>query len=116
MTGTLQHSIANPTRLPLLIVSHADGFAQIFGDRKLVDIRVVNCPSMQMQAGEILAEDYITAVIGPRYRDIYYPGNLVTTFQTRDINAADIASTVTELDFVRKIDRLMSTIQQEAVG
>jgi hypothetical protein len=97
------------TRHPVLILCHADGYIEVYGDHQ-TDVRIQPVPRMTSNAGEILAERYVETVIPRRYRDIYYPGNLLTRDMPREITPAMIANRDMELSMFRMLD----TIQHDA--
>ncbi len=85
-----ENTRANLARPCVLIVGHADGWIEIFGQG--IDARFVNIPTMSSSAGEIMAEDYVSSEIPQRYRDIYYPGNRICVGQLRPFIAQDIVA------------------------
>jgi hypothetical protein len=95
-----------PERHPVLITIHADGFVEVFGDRNKVTAHTVVVPKMQSSAGESLAEEYIEAVLPRRYRDIYFPGNLLGRDMVTTITPGMISNRRWDLAVARGLDEI----------
>lgn len=106
----LQTQQANPRtpRQPVLIVTHADGYFEVFG--RDIDVHVATMAAMDDVAGELVADDYLGITLPDRFRKIYFPGLIKTTGQVRDIRPRDIAYRELRLSMLRA----METIKQGA--
>ncbi|MDZ4849592.1 MAG: hypothetical protein SGI77_09875 [Pirellulaceae bacterium] len=101
-----------PVPPSVLVVAHSDGHIEIFGDQ--VDARSVNTPAMSSSAGEILAEDYISSVLPQRFRDIYFPGNLLAIGMVRTVTPLDLAQYFQFRDSWRKLDSITTLSRRVA--
>lgn len=99
-----------PPKQPVLVILHSDGYVQVYGDRKLVDCHVAIMPQMTSDKGQMLAEQILELELPLRYKQIYWPGNLIGTHQVRTRTLDDIAQTEWELQFCR----VLSAIGQDA--
>jgi hypothetical protein len=101
------------TRHPVLVICHADGYVEVFGD-SATDTKIVPIPAMLSNAGDILAEKYLETILPQRYRDIYYPGNLLAMGQCRTITPSMIADRNLELAMVRTLDNIQHEVGRAA--
>lgn len=60
------------SRQAVLVVTHPDGFVEVFGG-STVDVRCVDMPAVTGPEAERLAEEYVGLAVPRRYQDVYYP-------------------------------------------
>ena len=94
-----------PQREPVLIVLHADGWVECYGESH-VDAHIIVAPYMESIEGEIKAQDYLAGAIPRRYRPLYLPGKCRAADQVRQIRPSDIARRDLELRALDSLDRL----------
>ena len=61
-----------PPRLAVLILSHGDGYLEIFGDG--IDVHLARVPLVGTAEGELLAENWIDATIPPAVQAVVLAG------------------------------------------
>jgi len=59
-----------PMRQPVLILSHADGHLECFGERHL-DVHLARVPAAFSTDVELAAEAVVEMLLPPRYRSLY---------------------------------------------
>ena len=105
-----------PTRQPAFVLLHSDGFAEFYGDKQTIDARIFCVPSMGTPAGEILAEEYISSILTPRQREIYYPGNRLARENWRQVTPTIIARRNDELSLLRALDSIKEELAKIHLG
>jgi len=99
---------ARPPRQPVLILAHADGWVEAFGNRN-IDIHIAMAPAMDSPEGRIAAEAYLDNTLPHRYRGLYVPGNLRAADLLREVHPSDIADRNWRLSMLNVLDRVGST-------
>jgi len=104
-------SATRQQRTPVLVVLHADGYVETFGQRH-IDARIVTMPAMGTKEGERVADDYLELTLLPRHREIYFPGLIRATGNVQTVTPGAMAHQNVCLSIVRTADRLKAQVAQ----
>ncbi len=66
----MNYEAKRPKRQPILILSHADGFLEVFGERH-VDVHIARLPTASSAEGERQAEEVAELLLPLRYRPLF---------------------------------------------
>lgn len=77
-----------PTREPVLVVLHSDGWVEVYGERKRVSVQVVQRVHSTADGVADLLDEAVERD-AKRHAELYYPRNLLTTGQCERVTAAD---------------------------
>lgn len=110
MASTPKNTSNKTVRPCVLIVGHADGFVEVFGED--IDALFLNIPTMSSSAGEIMAEDYVSSVIPQRYQDIYFPGNRICAGQLQSITPQNLVAYLDYRQAWRAVDAIHTDSQE----
>lgn len=92
-------------RLPVLVVTHSDGYIEVFGDDR-VDAKVMQMPHADGPDEELAAEDWVTQSLPPRHRDIYFPGLIRAMGNVERVTLSELAGRRAMIGLLRAIDTL----------
>lgn len=91
-----------PAREPVLVVLHSDGWVEVYGDRKRVNVRVVQrVHSTADDVADLL--DELVESDAKRHGDLYFPRNLIAQGQCERVTAADRLDTATQLAMIEGV-------------
>jgi len=98
---------------PVLVVANSDGYLEVYGDKSLVDVHIVNKPHMTSDEGEILAQEYMELELPKRHRDVFWPVNLVDTHQVRRMTPDDLAQRETDIELCNVLTAVGNELRTE---
>ncbi|MGI6418534.1 MAG: hypothetical protein ACOX1P_23035 [Thermoguttaceae bacterium] len=87
-------------RPPVLVVAHADGHIEVFGES--IDVHIVTPIVMYTQVGEQLADEYLDVRLPHRHRDLHTADKLLVTHQVKPVRPTDEAARLLRLELVRE--------------
>lgn len=87
-------------RPPVLVVAHADGHIEVYGES--VDVFIATPLVMHTQVGEQLADEYLDARLPRRHRDLHRADKLVAVHQVKPVRPSDEAERLLRLELVRE--------------
>jgi hypothetical protein len=100
-TPALKKRRAPRHRIPVLLVLNSDGYVECYGEPGLT-VHVVHRLDVHSD-DEILADDFLTASLPPRFRGLYFPINLRATGLCGNRTASDEAERRFRLELVREL-------------
>ena len=91
-----------PAREPVLVVLHSDGWVECYGDRKRINVRVVQrVHSIADDVADLL--DEAVERDAAKHGELYYPRNRVAIGQCRRVTAADRLDTASQLAMIEGV-------------
>ncbi len=81
------------SRQKILIVSHADGHLEIFGEKNF-DFHIARVPSATSRGAEIAAEEVTLMLLPRRYRDLFRADLLRKNGTTRPLLSSVLAASI----------------------
>jgi hypothetical protein len=94
----------------VVVVIHADGSVEVFGDKKRVSIDLVHVPNagQSVEAG-LVAEQLVEGRLSPQGRRVYYPGNRLTQGHTKACRrASEVLWASVQLDVISQLEGTVS--------
>ncbi len=92
-----------PRRVPVLIVTHSDGWVEVYGSREDIDALIVQRLTVNHQQDTQLADDYMTLTIPERYLASWNAPGLRAMGQCEVVTASGELQRLTELGFLREL-------------
>jgi len=107
------HPAPRSERVLVLIVVHADGYVQVFGERDKVNVHVANALRIEPHE-EILAEAFLDCTLPARYRALHLPRNLLAVAHVGDCRTAEAEQRRRwAVDFARACAALRAALAEE---
>jgi len=103
-----------PLRQAVLVLSHADGFLEVFAERH-IDVHLARVPVAYTLEGEQIADDLLELMLLPRYRDLYRADRLRKTGTTRPLLPSVLAQVKTTREVFNVLNNLATQPAEEEV-
>ena len=81
---------ARPQRVPVIVVTHPDGYVEVFGPPE-TSVVCVQVPETRSTAAEILAEQLIESRLPATHRKVFAPGHLRETANVERVTVEQLA-------------------------
>ena len=93
-----------PARVKVLVVLHADGLVEVYGDSHL-DVHCVNRLFVEGERGDLSTaiDEYTTAAMPRCYRDLYWPNKLRAAGNVEKILPEQAHDTLYQLSILRAL-------------
>ena len=98
-------------RSDVLILSHADGHLEAFGEKN-VNIRIVRVPAANSIESERTAEETMELMLPRRYRDLYRADRLRAVGNTRPLRPSTLVDAKWTRDFIAALNAMASTREE----
>ncbi|QDS97704.1 hypothetical protein [Adhaeretor mobilis] len=96
-------------RQHVLIVAHADGYLEVFGEKNL-DIRISNIPLAHSREAERIAEDALELSLPRCYRQLYFPGKRRATATLMPLLPSTMARAKAVKRTIRQLNQLVQKV------
>ena len=100
-----------PPRSDILIISHADGHLEVFGEKN-VSARIVRVPAANSFQSQRMAEDTVELMLPRRYRDLYRADRLRAVGNTRPLRPSVLVDAQWTRDFIAALDAMADTREE----
>lgn len=110
-----QKSQSTTERCQLLVVQYPDYYEEYFSENNIA-IRIERVPASHGLDGEKLAEDYLEKVLPPRWRKLYFPGNLKKATNVRPLLPSTIAESRFAQGMIDCLNQLAEKNRSEQKG
>lgn len=93
-----------PPRQPVLLLSHDDGYIEVFGDPTVVDVKIIRLPGGCSREYEPTADDVLGMLMPHRYRRVWRDDYLRANGSTRPLHAAVMQNALGMADAVHTLN------------